>query len=96
MLNFKFQNIKVEKGNIGANEVVVRGEVTNRSGRSYNTVAARIVVFVKNMAISNTVFAINGLSAGSTKQFEKVIEDLAYSQVGKDITSCEITVDSAF
>ena len=95
MLNFDYHNVKIEKGK-NTNEVVVRGEVTNHTGRNYATIAGRIVLFIKNTAISNTIFVVNGLSTGATKPFEKVIDELDYGQVGKDITNFEIYTESGF
>ena len=95
MLNFDYHNVKIEKGK-NTNEVIVSGEVTNHTGRSYATVAGRIVLFIKNTAISNTIFVVNGLSTGTTKPFEKMIDELDYNQVGKDITNFEIYTESGF
>ena len=95
MLNFDYHNVRIEKAKDGK-EVVVRGEVTNQSGRNYATIAGRILLFIKNTAISNTIFVVNGLSIGATKPFEKVIDDLDYSQVGKDITHFEIYTETGF
>ena len=95
MLNFDYHNVKIEKDK-NTKEVIVRGEVTNHTGRNYATIAGRIVLFIKNTAISNTIFIVNGLSTGATKQFEKVIDELDYNQVGKDITNFEIYTESGF
>lgn len=95
MLNFDYHNIKIEKGK-NTNQVVVRGEVTNCTGKNYTTVAVRIVLFIKNTAIANTVFVINGLPNSSSKPFEKVIDELDYNQVGRDITRHEIYTESGF
>lgn len=95
MLNFDYHNVKIDRGK-NTKHVVVSGEVTNRSGKSYSTVAGRIVLFIKNTAISNTVFVINELPSGSSKPFEKIIDELDYNQIGKDITRYEIYTESGF
>lgn len=95
MLNLDYHNIKIEKSE-SSNQVVIKGEVTNNSGRSYSTVAVRVVLFIKNITIANTVFMVNGLLNGATKAFEKPVEELEYEQVAKDITRYEIYTDSCY
>ncbi|MDD5060325.1 MAG: FxLYD domain-containing protein [Candidatus Omnitrophica bacterium] len=95
MRNFDFHNIKIEKDKF-SNAIIVTGEVTNLGGKNYATIAGRIVLFVKNTPISNTIFTVNGLQSGTTKSFEKVVDELDYGQVGKDITHHEIYVESGF
>ncbi|MCX5699482.1 MAG: FxLYD domain-containing protein [Candidatus Omnitrophica bacterium] len=95
MLNLDYHNIKV--GRYGkTNQIVVKGEVTNNSGRPYSAVAVRVVIFIKSITIANVVFTINGLLNGSSKEFEKVLDDLEYEQVAKDITRCEMYTESAY
>ena len=95
MLNLDYHNIKIDKYE-NTNQIVVKGEVTNNSGRSYNSVAVRVILFIKNISIANVVFTINGLLNGGNKEFEKVIEDLEYDHVAKDITRYEIYTESAY
>lgn len=95
MLNIDYHNIKIEKSET-TNQIVIKGEVTNNSGRSYSTVAVRVMLFIKNITIVNTVFMVNGLLKGATKTFEKLVEELEYEQVAKDITRYEIYTDSCY
>jgi len=76
--------------------LVVRGDVENRSGKNYNAVAIRIILFIKNIPVCNTVCVINGLPNGRSKTFEKYIEDLEYDKVGKEITCYEVYTESAY
>ena len=95
MINLQFFNIKIDKSK-ETKEVVVKGEVSNKSDRSYNTVAVRIILFVKNISIANVIVLVNGLSAGTTKEFEKTVEELQYDAIAKDITRYEIYTESAY
>ncbi len=95
MINLQFYNITIVKAK-ESKEVVVKGEVTNRSDRSYNTVALRIILFVKNISIANVIVLVNGLSAGATKEFEKKVEELQYDAIAKDITRYEVYAESAY
>jgi len=95
VLNLDYHNIKIEKYE-NTDQIIVRGEVTNNTGRSYNAVAVRLVLFIKNIAIASIVFAINGLPNGGSREFEKIIEDLEYGQVAKDITHYEMYTESAY
>ena len=95
MFSFDFHNVKIEKAK-DSSQLVVKGEVTNCSGKSYSTIAVRIILFVKSTTISNTIFVINGLTNGATKSFEKSIDELDYDAIGKDITHHEIYTESCF
>lgn len=95
MLNFDYHNVKIGKAK-DTDQIMVTGEISNFSDNSYNTVAVRVILFVQNIIISNTVFSVNGLTSGSTKAFELTVEDLQYSRIGKDITRYEIHTESYF
>ena len=95
MLNFNFYNVNVTKADF-SNQVVVRGDLENRTGRNYSAAAIRIVLFVRNIPIANVVTVVNGLPSNSTKSFEKAVEELDFTQVGKDINRCEVYIESAY
>lgn len=95
MANFNFYNVEVIKAE-GTNQVVVKGDIENRSGKNYSAVAVRVVLFVKNIPVANTVLVVNGLGMGRTKGFEKVIEELEFDKIAQDINRHEIYVESAY
>lgn len=95
MLNLEFYNIRIERAE-HSNEVVVKGEVTNRTARNFNSVAVRVVLFVKSIAIANFVILINGLYSGASKAFETTVEDIQYDVIGKEINHYEIFAESAY
>ena len=95
MANFDYHNVKIEKSK-DTDQLIVKGEISNFSNQSYNSVAVRIILFVKNIIVANTVFTINGMPIGSTKTFERIIEELEYSQIGKDITRFELYTESCY
>ena len=95
MPNFSYYHIEIEKSE-NTKEIVVKGEVTNNSDKSYSTVAVRVILFKKNVTIANVVLTVNGLPAGATKAFKKTIDDLEYDQVGKDINRYDIYTETAF
>ncbi len=95
MPNLEYHNITIGKVK-NADQLVVKGEITNSSEKEYNTVAVRVILFVKNIIVANTVFTVNGLPNGSTRAFERNIEDLMYSQIGKDITRYEVYTESCY
>jgi hypothetical protein len=95
MVNFEIYNVsfcRVEKGT----QMMVRGEITNKTGRDYNAVAIRVVLFKTNIPIVNTVVVVNGLPNGRNRTFEKVLEELDYNQVVKEINRQEAYVESAY
>ena len=95
MPNFNYFHIEIEEAS-DTKEVVVKGEVSNNSDKSYATVAVRIVLFKKSVTVANVVFTIHGLSAGTTKAFQKTIEELNYEQIGRDISRYDIYTETAF
>ena len=95
MANINFYNVTVSKADT-TNQVVVRGEVENRSGSNFNAVAIRIILFKKNISMASTVTVVNGLFAGKTKNFEKTVEDLDYTLIAKDLTHWEVLVESTY
>ena len=76
--------------------LMVCGEVKNSSGRNYNALAIRIILFNKNIPLANMVIVINGFSNGAIKRFEKEAEELDYEQVAKHITRYELYTESAY
>ncbi len=80
----------------GGKRLIVKGEVSNRSGKNFNAVAIRVVVFNKNIPLANFVVIVNGLLSNQTKSFEKAAEDLEYDQVYKNITRFEVLTESAY
>ena len=95
MPNFSYYHVEIEEAP-DTKEVVVGGEVTNNSDKSYSTVAVRIILFKKNITVANVVFTVNGLPAGSTRAFRKKIEELNYEDIGKDISRYDIYTETAF
>jgi len=95
MANIYFYNINISKSDT-SNQIVVRGEVENRSSNNFNAVAIRIILFKNAIHLASTVTVVNGLLAGRTKDFEKTVEDLDYTLVAKDITRWEVLAESTY
>lgn len=95
MVNLEYYNIRVGRSE-HSKELVIRGEVINKSERTYNSVSLRIILFVKNISVASVVVLINGIPSGATKVFEKSVEDLEYDAIGKDVTRYEVFTESAY
>jgi len=93
--NLSFYNVNILKAE-NSNDILVKGDIENRSGRNYAAVAIRIVLFNKNIPLSSTVTVVNGLPNGVSRTFEKRIEELEYNKVAHDITRHEIFVENAY
>ena len=93
--NFFYNNITFKKEDQGMG-VVVRGEIINNSGRSFNAVVFRAVIFARTIPIGNVNIIINGFSNGQSRTFENRVEELQYEKVKNDITKCEIYAESAY
>jgi proteasome assembly chaperone (PAC2) family protein len=92
---FRYQNITYKREHQGEG-LVVSGEITNASGRSYHSVVFRIVLFIKSIPIGNAVITINGFINGQTRTFEKRVGDLAYNKVIQEITNYDIYPESGY
>ncbi|MBU1726535.1 MAG: FxLYD domain-containing protein [Candidatus Omnitrophica bacterium] len=90
-----FYNITFEKAD-NSKQMVIKGEVKNNSGRNYNAVAIRVVLFNKNIPVVSTVVVVNGVPNGSTKSFEKFVEEIEYEEVAKSINRQEAYIESAY
>ena len=95
MVNLEYHNIKIEKFE-GSKQILIKGEVTNHSEQDLSTVAVRIILFDKNVAMVNVVFMVNNLSTTSTKGFEKIIDNADYDQITKNLTRYEVYTDSYY
>jgi hypothetical protein len=95
MRSLDYYNIKLDRLK-NSNRVFLKGEITNNSGKSFNTVAVRIMLFVRNVITTNEVFLINDLPNGATKAFERHVYDLAPGQSFEDITRYEIFTENCY
>ncbi len=95
MRSLDYYNVKLERLK-NSNRVFLKGEITNNSGKSFNTVAVRIMLFVKNVITNNEVFLINDLPNGATKAFERHVYDLTPGQSFEDITRYEIFTENCY
>jgi len=87
--SFQYKDIHFKKDD-HSDGLVVTGEIANKSGRNYQSVVFRVIVYTKSIAIGSENITINGFLNGQTRSFSKKIEDLVYIKVAKDITNCEI------
>ena len=95
MAMLDFYNITFEKAD-NSKQILIKGEVKNNSGRNYNAVAIRVILFNKNIPIVNTVAVVNGVPNGATKDFEKIVEEIEYDEVAKSINRQEAYIESAY
>lgn len=95
MDNFRYYHIEIKKAQ-NTRDVVVTGEIVNDTEKSFSTVGVRIILYVNNISVANLVFTINGLACRASKSFEKIIEELDYMQIGKNINRYDIYTETAF
>lgn len=93
--NFIYRNIAFKKYE-QSEYLVMRGEITNKTGKDYNSVVFRIILFIKNRPHGYGIATINGFNSGQTRSFETLISELNYAEVIKDITGFEIFPESAY
>ncbi len=95
MAGLFFYNVNLRKSE-SSNELVITGDVENRSGRNYAAVAIRIILFSKNIPLASAVTVVNGLPNGSSRTFEKRFEELDYEKVAHTITRHEVIAENAY
>jgi hypothetical protein len=95
MRSLDYHHVKLERFK-NSNRIILKGEVTNDSGRSYNTVAVRVMLFVKNVVTVNEVFLVHDLPMGTTKAFERHIYDLLPGEAFDNITRYELFTENCY
>ena len=93
-MNFTYGNVKFKRQEEGTG-LMMTVEITNNSGRNFNSVVFRIVVFIKTMPIASLALTVNGFAMGQTKVFERRIEELEY-KITPEITRYEVYPESAY
>lgn len=93
-MNFLYTNIQLKRDKEGRG-IAVTGEITNTSGRSYNTVVFRAALFMKNISIGNVTFSIKGFKPKQMKVFNAVVGELD-SKLIPEISRYEIYPESAY
>ena len=93
-MTFSFQNVKFGKHS-QENGLMLSGEVSNTSGKSYSSVVFVAIVFIKNFPAGTVTFPINGFNVGQTKTFEVRVGELEFSRAS-EITRYEIYAESAY
>ena len=94
MLNFPYNNFKFKKHE-QESYLMVTGEITNNTGRNYNAVVFRMVVFIKTIPIANVAIIVNGFYANQTKPVEVRVGELEY-RIIPEITRYDIYAESAY
>ncbi len=92
--NFLVNNIVYEKDKI-SNAVVITGEISNRSGKDYNAVVFRVILFVREKPVGHGMMTINGFSNGETKMFAKLIREADFRYITQAART-EIIPESAY
>ncbi len=95
MRSLNYYNVSLERYK-NSNRVILKGEINNDSGKSYTTVAVRLILFVRNTIAVNEVFLVNDLPNGSTRGFERHVYDLSPGASMEDITRYELFTENCY
>ncbi len=93
-MHFIYTNIQLKKDK-EENRLLMTGEVTNTSGKSYNTVVFRAALFIKNIPVGNVTFAVKGIRPKQLKTFSVRVGELDYKLI-PEISRYEIYPESAY
>ena len=91
---FEYNNIEFKRSSEGW--LIVKGDVMNSSGKNYNSVVFRIILYIKAIPIGNTTMTIKGFYNSQTKAFERQVEELKFDAVANQNPSCQFYVESAY
>jgi hypothetical protein len=77
-MRFLYNNISFKPGSNNNDEgsLVVTGEITNDSGRDFNAVVFKMVLFIKTRCIGHLTITMNGFRNGQTKTFREMVSEL--------------------
>lgn len=92
---FYFNNVKIKKHD-AEKWLMVKREVSNESGKDYNVVSFRMVLFIRTIPVANAAFVVNGLRNGQTRIFEVQIGELEYGKIGRDISKFDLYAESGY
>lgn len=77
-------------------QLVIRGDIKNNSGRDYNAVAVRVILFNKNLPLVSTLIVVNGVPNGRSKMFEKYVDEIDFTQIHNLINRHEVYIEAAY
>ncbi len=95
MLKFNFYHVRFTRGK-SEKYLVISGDVENLSGKDFNTVAIRVIIFGGNKAMLNTTIMLRGVNYNQTKAFYKQIDVADVNELLEKITRYEIHVESVY
>jgi hypothetical protein len=75
---------------------VISGEVKNLSGKDFNTVAVRVIIFGGNKTMLNTTIMLRGVDYDQIKAFYKQIDVGDVNELLEKITRYDINVESVY
>ena len=94
LTSFTYSNVDFKK--YGDERLIsVQGEVTNGSGKNFNTAAFRINIFAQGAVAWTGVFKVRNLRKGQTRPFELALDGTAPGLAAK-ITKYEIFFESGY
>lgn len=94
-IRFQIQNVRFVRNSLDGS-LMVMGEAINMSGKPYNAVAFRMVLFARHMPLATVTFVINGFKTKQMKTFEVKAEGLEYNTALPQITRYEVYAESAY
>ena len=95
MLKFNFYHIRFTRGK-SEKHLVISGEVENLSGKDFNSVAIRLIIFGGNKSMLNTVIILRGVNHGQIRAFYKQVDVGNVNELLEKITRHEMLVEGAY
>ena len=95
MIKFNFYHVRFIRGKT-EKQLVINGEIENLSGKNYNTVAIRVIIFGGNKSMINTTIMLRGLNYSQTKAFYKQLDVADCNELLEKITRYEIHIESVY
>ncbi len=97
-MRFLYNNVSFKQA-ADEGSFVVRGEITNNSGKDFNAVVFRMVLFIKTICIGRLTITMNGFRNGQTKIFKELVSELGLgsgSKIRPEVIRYEICPESAY
>jgi hypothetical protein len=97
-MRFFYNNVSFKQA-ADEGSFVVTGEITNNSGKDFNAVVFRTVLFIKTICIGRLTITMNGFRNGQTKTFRESVSDFESRisfKITPEVIRYEICPESAY
>ena len=97
-LRFLYDNVSFQQ-NAQEASLVVTGDITNNSGKDFNAVVFRMILFIKTGRIGRLTITMNGFRNGQTRTFRELVGEVELGhglKIAPELIRYEIYPEGAY